>query len=264
MKLLKIICLSFLCLLCKSAIAQNKFGIRLFVTPKACINNTSNAEILYYAASGTNSNLTALYNRKSSMSLTIDYSFLLKYNITNSFSVEIGAGKTSVKQAYKVLSPLLGMDCKKVRSKYCLQKVPLVFEKRFSVNNRSKFIVDLGCDFLFDAFSNNFSYRSDNELREIKGIKPQQGENYRLWIVDYNWSTFNPILSLGVGYEYLINKKFSFISTLDVKQGFKPQINTRLDFYEEFGMADDVKITHIYSDNYGQSINLNLGVEYKF
>ncbi|MEZ5046074.1 MAG: hypothetical protein R2831_03690 [Chitinophagaceae bacterium] len=243
------------------ASAQNTFGVRLFLTPKVCISNNSGANMNYhFPTSGGND-----IDNRASLALTTDWAAQGRYNIRPTFSAILGIGSSYVRQAFKESDVVHNGVYKRVYYKYFFQKATLLFEKRFTINRNSFFLVDFGSDFIFDLFRNRPKYKGALVEKYRRNENEKSYGEYEVYVFKTNVSTFNPILSLGIGYQYKLWKKISFVATLDFKQGFKPQVNSVAYYYEYYPSSPGhVGKSHVYSGNNGQSLNLNLGIDYSF
>lgn len=241
--------------------SQHKLKLRVFVTPKTCISNLSGVSLGYNTFIGGNDN----YDNKNSFANTIDYMIIGKYDLTKSVSINLGIGTSKVKQRFKIAWEAFGANYKAISFTKRFEKVPISIEKKIKENSKTNIFINLGFDFIFDVFSDKYKQTTGN----LKLINATTTE--KITYAEYGYfnhyltsKTFNPILSIGGGYLHKINSKFSFVSSFELKQGFSPQINSFVYFRQHYSDPTKNAYDHILSCNNGQSINLNIGLEYKF
>jgi hypothetical protein len=238
--------------------SKNNFLLEFSLNPKVCINSISGLQLGYNSPTGGNNS----HDNKSSLTLTSDYSIYLKYSINNKINLYTGFGTSFVKQNFGVQGASFKNNYYKVNKKYFFQRIPIGAEIRLDKTKNSIFI-GFGFDLVFDFLKNTIIKEGDLKVKNNENSNLYKGQ-YVYYINNINWSTFNPIIHMKIGYNKYLSKKLNFITSIELKQGFKSQINSTVYFSESSINNQNISRDHEFSSNIGQSINLNLGLEYKF
>ena len=238
--------------------AQNGFSVQAVISPKMSINNNTSATVAYRAFLPDNE-----ADARSALGYSYDYSLSVSYSI-NKHRFSAGIGRFDVRQMFRPSFTVFGPGYKNIQKSYYFLQIPVDYEREIYHSNRWKFFAGTGITIVTDVYSDIFKprgewegymYKTDGSIDQ--NMKYYYGGNH------LNMETFNLLVNASVRASYQLNKHFSLLGGLGMKQGFRP-LMTSVMYFERTHPSGNTTLSHVTSVNNGQCILLNLGIRFSF